>query len=369
MRARVVEAFRYRLPLVEPLSMPSGTHVRREGILIRHTAEDGAVGWGEAAPLPGYSPDTLDDVRRYFGAWKRREALALAVSGPGGRASIHTQPSIPRYSPAASWAIVQAGVEQEAARTGRSLAGVYAARCALPRTPAPQVSLNALLLGSRSAVLDAARQSRDEGYQAAKLKLSGLDVEDAASLTTEVGEVLHGGALRVDVNRAWTLHEALAYAQAVDAEVVAYVEEPLADVEELPELARRTSLRWVLDESLGRAVVTPAIAGAIDGAVVKPTLGPLNVWWAESKFQSSGPGPKRQRPVVISSTFESGVGMRHLVALAAALGDTPAGLDTYRWLAEDVLDRPLPIAGPVVDVAAVLAPNDIRPERLEPIAL
>ena len=73
--------------------------------------------------------------------------------------------------------------------------------------------------------------------------------------------------------------------------------------------------------------------------------------------------------MVVSSTFESGVGMRHLVALAAALGDTPAGLDTYRWLADDVLERRLSLAGPTVNVADVLAPNPVRLDRLTRIDL
>ena len=34
----------------------------REAVLLRLEAEDGTSGWGEAAPLPGYSPDTLRDV-------------------------------------------------------------------------------------------------------------------------------------------------------------------------------------------------------------------------------------------------------------------------------------------------------------------
>ena len=52
---------------------------------------------------------------------------------------------------------------------------------------------------------------------------------------------------------------------------------------------------------------------------------------------------------VISSAYESGVGMA-AVALAA-VGDrpVPAGLDTYRTMAEDVLETPL-ATRPAVDV-------------------
>ena len=55
---------------------------------------------------------------------------------------------------------------------------------------------------------------------------------------------------------------------------------------------------------------------------------------------------------VVSSAYESGVGMAALVALAAGIGDcpVPAGLDTYRAMAEDVLETPLKLPAPDVDV-------------------
>ena len=46
--------FRYALPMTF-----GGI---REGILLRLENSEGAVGWGDAAPLPGWSTETLDDV-------------------------------------------------------------------------------------------------------------------------------------------------------------------------------------------------------------------------------------------------------------------------------------------------------------------
>jgi o-succinylbenzoate synthase len=55
---------------------------------------------------------------------------------------------------------------------------------------------------------------------------------------------------------------------------------------------------------------------------------------------------------VVSSAYESGVGTAALVALAAGIGDrpVPAGLDTYRQLAMDVLVAPLDLSAPGVRV-------------------
>ena len=59
---------------------------------------------------------------------------------------------------------------------------------------------------------------------------------------------------------------------------------------------------------------------------------------------------------VISASFEAGVGMLGLLAMAAVLGsgEVPAGLDPYRWLATDVFSPRLPLESPVVDLAAVM---------------
>ena len=58
---------------------------------------------------------------------------------------------------------------------------------------------------------------------------------------------------------------------------------------------------------------------------------------------------------VISSSFESGVGMVALAALASATGRgrVPAGLDTYRTLAADVLQPRLPLDASEVDMTAL----------------
>ncbi len=362
------EAFRYRLPLARPLVMPSGTYTEREGILLRLTTADGVVGWGEAAPLPGYSPDTLDDAATWLGAWAAGRPTAVAISSlddvPAAR---RLAAALPTHSPAALWATVQADADIEAQRTGRSLAQVYTSR-GPRRPPVETVSLNALLLGRWDAASDAAGQAVADGYRAAKLKVGGLAPNDAAALAREVAGALGDVSLRLDANGAWSLADAVVFADALDGVSVEYVEEPLANVEDLPTLASRSAVRWALDESLRQAFASPELVAVASAAVVKPSLGPEIVWSASFEFERH-PIRERTGPVVISSMFESGVGMRHLVALAAAFGDTPAGLDTYRWLAEDVLDHPLPIAGPSVDVAAVLAPNPVRVDRLEPLAL
>jgi len=64
------------------------------------------------------------------------------------------------------------------------------------------------------------------------------------------------------------------------------------------------------------------------------------------------------------------VGTGALVALAAVVGEEPAGLDTYRTLAEDVIEVPLSLPAPTVDVRETMeAARKVDVVRLEPVPL
>jgi O-succinylbenzoate synthase len=94
--------------------------------------------------------------------------------------------------------------------------------------------------------------------------------------------------------------------------------------------------------------------GWATAAVLKPTLvgGVARTRRFAASAQALGITP------VLSGMFESGVAMRGHVALAAATGGAPAGLDPYNRLAADVLTPRLALDRPAVDV-----PSFFRTER------
>jgi L-alanine-DL-glutamate epimerase-like enolase superfamily enzyme len=52
----------FSLPLARPLATAHGTISRREGIWVRLVDDAGHVGFGEAAPLPGFGLETLAET-------------------------------------------------------------------------------------------------------------------------------------------------------------------------------------------------------------------------------------------------------------------------------------------------------------------
>lgn len=277
----------------------------REGLVVR-----GPSGWGEFAPFPDYSPD-LD--RRWL------------------EATIE-----------ASW----------------------------DDWPAPRrrfVPVNAIVPAVGPEL--AAQLVLDSGCSTAKVKVGqagqGLDADIArvAAVRRVLGPT---GRLRIDVNGAWTVGEAVERVTALAEFDLEYVEQPCRTLGELAEVRRKVSVRLAVDESVRQAVDPIAVAGVADAAdVLVLKVAPLGGVAAALRVAAA-----YALPVVVSSALESSVGLSAGVALAAALSELPfaCGLGTGRLLSSDVTDSPvLPKNGKIatgrasVDpecLAAVRAPED-----------
>ena len=363
MKVAASDLYRYRLPFAAPVRLAGATLGHREGLLLRLTGDDGAEGWGETAPLPGFSEESLQEaagqLRRLAGSMVERWAAADWVSSRGRLAG-----ELDRLRPAPS---VRFGLELAlwnlfAASNEATLPGLVSAR---PRATVP---VNGLLSGEPAEVLAGACRMREAGYGAVKIKLGGRTAEEDVRLVRAVGDELgEAVSLRVDANRAWSYGEAVAFFRGTAGVRFEYVEEPLADPARLPELVREFGVPVALDESLvGMRPVELEQHRYARAVVLKPTLlgGLARTLGIAGRALGLGMTP------VVSSAYESGVGTAALVALAAGIGDraVPAGLDTYRRLAADVLVAPLELPPPGVRVReAAQASGGVDVGRLERI--
>lgn len=340
-----VSLYRYALPLTAPLQLAGETHSHRRGLLVRLGTERGVAGWGDAVPLPGFSEETLNDAVEHACATAPEwTGTYISESGDDLNQSLSALSTGDDCPPSLQFATESALVDLFAAARETSLPAVLG-------TPRPTVSLNALITAPEDDGPAQAARLREHGYRAVKVKVGRAPVEDEIEWLRAIREVLGEGiVLRVDANRAWSWEEAVTFAEAVQDLNVTYVEEPLVDPTRLSELAARTDLPVALDETTRE--VEPAVlsdGGAVAAVVLKPTLlgGIRNVLAWSRTAQANGITP------VMSAAYESGIGLRVLVALAAVGPETPVGLSTYDRLAADVLTVQLPLKGASVDVGAI----------------
>ena len=360
MRLAGFELYRYELPLRAPLRLKGATVRRREGLLLKLIGEGGSEGWGEASPLPGFSGESIEeaaeDLRTLIPPLLERE-VSQVLSGSGDESIQASGEHGP--SPSARFALELAAFDLLARRSGRLLPELLAPR------PRATLKLSALLSGSPEQVLAEARRLRRAGYDTFKLKVGAQDVREDAALVRSLSESLGVGAtLRLDANRAGSFEEAGEFASEASGSRYEYVEEPLARHGRLPDLVRETGLPVALDESL-----VGMVSGELGdhryatAVVLKPTL----IGGLSAALGFSGEASRLGMTPVVSSAYEAGVGTAALVALAAAIGGAPAGLDTYRRLAADVVSPGLDIPAPQVEVRAACAPRQVTGSYLTPI--
>ncbi len=351
--------FRYRLPLAAPLRLAGQVIHERAGVLVRIDSDSGVSGWGDAAPLPGFSRESVEEAETELTAWAGW--LWGAMFDPGG----DDLESCLGGGLAAASPSVRFALETALASLSRRMGDGTAAELACFEGAVP---VNGLLAGSREQVLADARRLRDGGCRAVKLKVGGRPVEEDVELTRAVRHVIGDAVgLRLDANRSWSLEQGVAFGRAVGTDGVEYLEEPLRDPAQLRELFDATGIPVALDESLLELRPDDLEGRREVGAVVlKPTLlGGL----ARAGEWAAGASALNIRPVV-SSCFESGVGLLALAAFAwASTGDAvPAGLDTYRWLAGDVVEPRLPFgAGAIAWSDAAAHGHRIDGSRLSEI--
>jgi len=335
------DLYRYSLPFSRPLPLGGITRFQREGILLRLSGDDGSEGWGETAPLPGFSVESQSEaasqLRRLAGSMVGREVKEDWVDpyGEFGRELDRVAPSVRFGFELAVWNLY-------APSSGRTLPEVV--------TPFPRavVPVNGLLAGSPAEVLVEARRKSDAGYRSIKLKIGTRTVAEDVALVRALGEGLGEDiSLRLDANRLWDYEEAAEFVRGTAGVRFEYVEEPLADPERLPDFVGEFGVPVALDESLVGMEPEKLEAFAV-AFVLKPTL----LGGISRTLRAAGRAHRLGVTPVISSAYESGVGTAALVALAAGIGDRPvaAGLDTYHMMAEDVLETPLNLPAPSVGV-------------------
>ena len=354
------DLYRYDLPLVEPLTLGGTTFGSRRGLLIRLTDTDGREGWGEAAPLPGFSRETLEEAARQLHGLS--DTLPGTEVSPGWWSPENTSPwpNDENLAPSARFALELAAWNLLTPAEEGPEMPVEDSRKVVP--------INGLISSLPERALDEAFSMAESGYRAVKLKVGGSGISEDVRLVRAVREAVGGDVeLRLDANRAWGFGEAMEFARDVTGVEIAYVEEPLSEPGRLAELAAAWGLPVALDESLvGMEPGELGGRGHARAVVLKPTL----LGGISRTLALAGWALRLGMTPVVSASYESGVGTAALVALAAAIEERPAsaGLDTYRRLAADVILEPLDLPAPSIDLRrATIAARKVDTGRLEPV--
>lgn len=355
---------RFTLPLARPLTVKDAKLTERSGLVIELINEYGHTGLGEASPLPGLSSKNRtaaeSQLRSLRHALKRTEIPENLEELSGG-----FERWLERYDLAPS---VRFGFETAVLNLLAGSKKLPLRRIISDRS-CDSISINGLLAGSPAEVLEKAVRFREEGYKAVKLKVGQRPINEDILLTLKVRKLIGDNVtLRLDANRARSAQATLIFARGMGVCKIDYIEEPVYNYSMLVSMCNEggLSLSVAVDESLRE--LTPETLRPLPNLkaiVIKPTvLGFERSMQFGRKAASLGIIP------VVSSSFETSLGLTALAELAACLNtaDVPVGLDTLDWFTRDLLTRPLQIERGRLNLSeSVVQFDEIRPELLQEV--
>lgn len=241
-----------------PFIIARGGQSRYRTVFVRLVDNDGAEGWGEAAPS------------RYYG--ETADSALLAV-----------QQFAPLLANADAWSLD--AIERELEKT---LRGNPAARCAvsaalhdlaarrlgvplwkywgLDRAAAPRSSFTIGIAPDEATLRARVREAAH--FPILKIKLGSHWDREVLRI---VREEAPRAQLRVDANAAWTAKQALSMLDALHEVGVDMLEQPLPpqDLAGLRFVRERAAIAVVADESCLVASDIPKLAGVVDGVNIK----------------------------------------------------------------------------------------------------
>ena len=238
---------------------------------LHDSRQPAVVGWGEAAPLAGLSPDYGPDFEAAVAALCQRIGQAeLSALTPAQAAAL-----VPDHLPALRFALETAALDLAAGGRHQLYANAFVAgRAGLP--------INGLVwMGDAGFMREQIRQKLATGYSCLKLKIGSLDFETELALLAEI-RAEAGPAelvLRVDANGAFVPAEALGKLARLAEFGLHSIEQPIAAGQwaALAELCRHSPVPIALDEEL-IGLTDPARQAALltqvrpPYLVLKPTL-------------------------------------------------------------------------------------------------
>ena len=312
-----VSIYRYQLPLIHPITWNNRLRSYRDGLLVCFRSGNDE-GWGEIAPLPGFSQESFSEAQS--------QAITLAKLLPD-TSTESLVIGVSNLCPSVRFGFELAQSNLNALVRNRS-------------TPEPPPVACCRLL-SRQNLENPKAMATLHGYQAVKIKVGRQELDEDLEFVYSVCSENPDIDVRIDANRAWTLQTAKAFLDATRHLALDYIEEPLKDKTDLAAFARASHVPLALDETL-REPEAERYCKLADVYILKPTLSGGMTGTIERIKQAQA---DRIR-CIISSSYESGIGMLGLIELARIIPREVHGLDTYNLFERDVLIDPLSLNRP-----------------------
>lgn len=288
-----IKLYRYRIPCQTWGVLRKQPLVERQGFIIQ-LERSGKMGFGEIAPLPTFSAETLEMAEQQLKRWCQSPTQNME----------DLYPSV-AFGLSCALAELEGNLDEEGAFE------------------------SALLCDGNMATFKA--KLAQTGSSLAKIKI-GFDAKQEGLLANRLLTEFPQLQLRLDANRAWQLDQAVEFAQQIAKPLrsrIQFIEEPC----QIPSLSRQfaqlTGIAIAWDETVREADFCVKKEPYLSAIVIKPTLVGALAKCIDFIQQAHQQGLQ----VVISSSIESSLGLSQLARIAKQYTpESVAGLDTLHLM-------------------------------------
>ena len=347
MKIERIEVLPVRLPLRSVVTLSRGvSRTLEEGkqlVLVKMSADDGTVGWGEAGPSRRWSAETTHSC---YTSIKHYLAPALLGRDPFDIAGLHgamnaeLAPGLDPGQPVAKAALDLAAHDLVCNKLGINLQSWLGAKAA------DRIELSYLVSApDLEGTAKSVQAGLAEGYRAFKVKVGHepkLDIERVRIVLAQA----NGCTVWPDANQGYTLEDALRAARGFEALGIELFEQPIAMSEfyGMKKLLSGTRMTIALDEAaMGLPLVIDLIRReAVEGLVIKVNKTGGIHYARQLCDLARNAGLK----LIGSGLMDAPIGFAASVHLFAAYGiDYPCDLNGPQHIAGDYLAEPLPMEG------------------------
>lgn len=281
----------YRREFCQPLKTHHGIWTVREGILVRLEDESGRIGFGEIAPLEWFGSESIED------------AIAVCRNAPNVMTSDWIQ-----------------GVPLPACQFGFESA-------TLPISHLPGLNYSALLSKGQSW-----KNLWEQGHRTFKIKIAIAPIAtEISTLETLLNQLPKYSTLRLDANMGLSETETHQWLEFCDSHNIEFIEQPMRidQFETMLKLSQQYRTAIALDESVASlAQLRDCFDRGWRGIfVIKPAIAGFPSKLREFCLQN-------QIDTVFSTVFETAIGRRMGLQLAAELSHRAVGYGTTHWFEE-----------------------------------
>lgn len=302
--------FKYSIPFKKTFKTSSGSFSNREGIILFFEQDD-IKAYGEVAPLPGFSSETIEQVEVILK--QNKKFLEQAFFNDDSRQIITVLDQIHQF-PSLSFGLDTLFYDFLSKQKKQSLSEF------LFGLKKPSVKCNtAIGILPEKEIISQINHKKKEGFDTFKLKV-GSDFNKEKSVLEFIRTTYPEIKLRIDANQAWEREEAVKNLNSIEKLDIEYCEQPVSaeNIEGLKWVRDRTEIKIAADESLGNKIWAKALIeqNCCDIIIMKPALMGL----LENITVTKELAVTHNMEAVFTTSLDGIIGRKTSAVLASGLG-------------------------------------------------